>query len=142
MRLLHPGPDHVGSRLHPRGPCRIRRRDPRIHVGQSLSLRRVSEHRRRGSPSRGGPDWGGRPMRNFSYLRAGSVDEARRAAAQSGAMLLAGGTTLLDLAKCGVAEPDTVVDITHLRDLDSIAHDADGVSIGALAKMSAVAADG
>src|SRR4051812_4852457 len=81
-------------------------------------------------------------MRNFSYLRAGSADEARRAAAQSGAMLLAGGTTLLDLAKCGVAAPETVVDITHLRDLDSVVHDADEVSIGALAKMSAVAADG
>ena len=38
-------------------------------------------------------------MRDFSYLRAGSVDEARRAAALPATMLLAGGTTLLDLAK-------------------------------------------
>ena len=44
-------------------------------------------------------------MRDFSYQRAGSQDEARRAAAATGAMLLAGGTTLLDLAKCGVAAP-------------------------------------
>jgi xanthine dehydrogenase YagS FAD-binding subunit len=80
-------------------------------------------------------------MRNFTYLRAGSVDEARRAAGRSGAMLLAGGTTLLDLAKCGVAEPETVVDITHLQGLDAIALDAAGVTIGALAKMTAVAAD-
>jgi len=80
-------------------------------------------------------------MKNFSYLRPASMDEARRAAAQAGAMLLAGGTTLLDLAKCGVAEPETVVDITHLRDLDTIAFDAEGVTIGALAKMSTVASD-
>jgi xanthine dehydrogenase YagS FAD-binding subunit len=80
-------------------------------------------------------------MKNFAYLRATSVDEARHAAAQAGAMLLAGGTTLLDLAKCGVAQPETVVDITHLRGLDAIVLDANGVTIGALAKMSAVAAD-
>ena len=80
-------------------------------------------------------------MRNFAYLRPGSVDEARTAAAQSGAMLLAGGTTLLDLAKCGVAEPETVVDITHLQGLDTIAFTGAGVTIGALAKMSAVSTD-
>jgi xanthine dehydrogenase YagS FAD-binding subunit len=56
-------------------------------------------------------------------------------------MLLAGGTTLLDLAKCGIAAPDTVVDITHLAGLDTIALDEHGVSIGALARMSWVADD-
>jgi len=80
-------------------------------------------------------------MRNFNYLRAQTVDEAQRAAAQAGAMLLAGGTTLLDLAKCGVTAPETVVDITHLQGLDTIAYDNGGVTIGALAKMSTVAAD-
>jgi xanthine dehydrogenase YagS FAD-binding subunit len=80
-------------------------------------------------------------MRNFAYLRAGSVDEARSAAARTGAMLLAGGTTLVDLAKCGVAMPETVVDITHLRGFDRIEHAASGVTIGSLAKMSTVAAE-
>jgi xanthine dehydrogenase YagS FAD-binding subunit len=80
-------------------------------------------------------------MRNFAYLRPGSVEEARDASARTGAMLLAGGTTLLDLAKCGVAEPETVVDITHLQGLDTIAFTGGGVTIGALAKMSAVSAD-
>lgn len=78
-------------------------------------------------------------MRDFSYLRAYSVDAARQAAALPGAMLLAGGTTLVDLAKCGVAEPDTVVDITHLNGLDGITVDDRGAMIGALAKMSSVA---
>ncbi|MCP9232975.1 xanthine dehydrogenase family protein subunit M [Mesorhizobium sp. LMG 17147] len=78
-------------------------------------------------------------MRDFSYLRAGSVDAAREAAALPGAMLLAGGTTLVDLAKCGVAEPETVVDITHLTGLDTIVIDDRGATIGALARMSTVA---
>ncbi|MER9071759.1 xanthine dehydrogenase family protein subunit M [Mesorhizobium sp. M0904] len=78
-------------------------------------------------------------MRDFSYLRANSVDAARQASAQPGAMLLAGGTTLVDLAKCGVAEPDTLVDITHLAGLDRIEVDDRGVTIGALAKMSSIA---
>ena len=78
-------------------------------------------------------------MRDFSYFRAGSLDDARQHATQPGAMLLAGGTTLLDLAKCGVAEPDSVVDISHLSGLSQIAADADGVTIGALAKMEDVA---
>ncbi|WP_376703746.1 xanthine dehydrogenase family protein subunit M [Mesorhizobium sp. ISC25] len=78
-------------------------------------------------------------MRDFSYLRAGSVNAASEAAALPGAMLLAGGTTLVDLAKCGVAEPETVVDITHLTGLDTIAVDDQGATIGALARMSQVA---
>jgi xanthine dehydrogenase YagS FAD-binding subunit len=80
-------------------------------------------------------------MRNFAYVRAGSLAEAQQAAANPAAMLLAGGTTLIDLAKCGIAAPDTVVDIGHLAGLDTIALDEQGVSIGALARMSWVADD-
>ena len=80
-------------------------------------------------------------MRDFSYHRASSPDDARQAGAATGAMLLAGGTTLLDLAKCGVAAPERVIDITHLKGLDAIRLDAEGALIGALAKMSHVADD-
>lgn len=78
-------------------------------------------------------------MRNFSYSRAASIDEARALAALPAHALLAGGTTLLDLAKCGVAEPETVVDITRLTGLNAIRVDATGAYIGALATMSHVA---
>ncbi|HUO90220.1 MAG TPA: xanthine dehydrogenase family protein subunit M [Rhizomicrobium sp.] len=78
-------------------------------------------------------------MNNFGYTRAGSVDDARKASAQLGHLLLAGGTTLLDLVKCGVLEPDTVVDITHLDGLDTVKVDGQGATIGALAKMGRVA---
>jgi xanthine dehydrogenase YagS FAD-binding subunit len=80
-------------------------------------------------------------MKDFSYSRAASLDEASRLAGQPGAMLLAGGTTLVDLAKCGVAEPNQVVDITHLKGLDAIKVDRHGAYLGALAKMSHVADD-
>ncbi|PKA44754.1 FAD-binding molybdopterin dehydrogenase [Rhizobium sullae] len=78
-------------------------------------------------------------MKEFSYLRASSTDQAREAAVRHGAMLIAGGTTLLDLAKCGIAEPETVVDITFIPDLNSISSTETGVTIGALAKMAEVA---
>ncbi|AJD46416.1 xanthine dehydrogenase family protein subunit M [Rhizobium sp. SEMIA 4085] len=78
-------------------------------------------------------------MKEFSYLRASSADQAREAAARQGAMVIAGGTTLLDLAKCGIAAPETVVDITFLSGLDAISSNETGVTIGALAKMSEVA---
>ncbi|MBB3996457.1 FAD binding domain-containing protein [Aureimonas pseudogalii] len=75
-------------------------------------------------------------MRDFSYSRAETLDAARAAAARSGAMLIAGGTTLLDLAKCGVAAPETVIDITRLPGLADISVGADGARIGALATMA------
>jgi xanthine dehydrogenase YagS FAD-binding subunit len=78
-------------------------------------------------------------MRDFSYSRAASTEDARQASLQAGAVLLAGGTTLLDLAKCGVAEPETVIDITHLSGLDGIAVNEEGAVIGTLAKMGTVA---
>ncbi|WGF88563.1 FAD binding domain-containing protein [Marinivivus vitaminiproducens] len=80
-------------------------------------------------------------MRAFDYVRADTIEAARQAAASPGTMILAGGTTLLDLAKCGVATPDTVVDITRLEGLDSVERIEGGVRIGALATMAAVARD-
>jgi xanthine dehydrogenase YagS FAD-binding subunit len=78
-------------------------------------------------------------MRDFSYSRPTSAEAAREASLQVGAMLLAGGTTLLDLAKCGVAEPQAVIDITHLSGLDGIVVDDAHATIGTLAKMGTVA---
>ncbi|TCU30706.1 xanthine dehydrogenase YagS FAD-binding subunit [Rhizobium azibense] len=78
-------------------------------------------------------------MKEFSYFRPSSADQAREAAARQGAMVIAGGTTLLDLAKCGIAAPESVVDITFLPGLDAVSSTQSGVTIGALAKMSDVA---
>lgn len=79
-------------------------------------------------------------MRNFAYFRVESVPDAITATAQhTGARFLAGGTTMLDLMKCGVEDPAALVDITRLPDLDVIDIGADQIRIGALAHMSDVA---
>ncbi|HWL80397.1 MAG TPA: xanthine dehydrogenase family protein subunit M [Roseomonas sp.] len=80
-------------------------------------------------------------MKAFSYQRAASLAAARQQAATTGAAILAGGTTLLDLAKCQVARPEQVIDITRLPGLDEITLDAQGLRIGALARMARVAED-
>ena len=80
-------------------------------------------------------------MMNFDYSRATSLDEAAALAGRPGAMLLAGGTTLLDLAKCEVARPETVIDLTRLPGLNTITVGESGATIGALATMSRVAED-
>jgi carbon-monoxide dehydrogenase medium subunit len=51
-------------------------------------------------------------MRDFVYHRPASLDEARRLAAKEGAMLLAGGQTLLRDLKHGWHSPSSLVDIT------------------------------
>jgi xanthine dehydrogenase YagS FAD-binding subunit len=79
-------------------------------------------------------------MRNFAYFRAESVPDAMKAtASHTGARFLAGGTTMLDLMKCGVEDPASLVDITRLPNLDRIEIEADRVRIGALVRMSDVA---
>ncbi|MET0741953.1 MAG: xanthine dehydrogenase family protein subunit M [Microvirga sp.] len=80
-------------------------------------------------------------MMDFDYARATSLAEATALARHPGAMLLAGGTTLLDLMKCDVARPGTLIDLTRLPDLDGITVDASRAVIGALARMSRVADD-
>jgi xanthine dehydrogenase YagS FAD-binding subunit len=78
-------------------------------------------------------------MIDFSYRRATDVAEATQRLAPH-AMLLAGGTSLLDLAKCGVARPAELIDISRLPDLDAVSVDGEGATIGALATMARVAA--
>lgn len=78
-------------------------------------------------------------MRDFSYARPSDIATAVREAAAPGARFLAGGTTLLDLMKCGVEYPARMVDITRLPGLSTISREGDKLLIGALAKMSHVA---
>src|SRR6202012_4698406 len=52
---------------------------------------------------------------------------------------LAGGTTMVDLMKCGVEVPSALIDITRLPGLDTIEAGPARVRVGALSKMSDVA---
>lgn len=74
----------------------------------------------------------------FQYARAADETQAK-AAFGLGARYLAGGTTLIDLAREGVEEPVRLVDITALP-LGAIEQTPGGVRLGALATMSEVAA--
>jgi xanthine dehydrogenase YagS FAD-binding subunit len=78
-------------------------------------------------------------MQSFSLTRPAGVDAACAAAAGADAAFIAGGTDLMQLMKQEVERP------THLIDLDGVLSDAvevrqDGLRIGALARMSDVAA--
>lgn len=79
-------------------------------------------------------------MRTFDFVRAHEVGAAIDAVAHDrSARFLAGGTTLVDLMKCGVEEPGRVVDVTGLQGLDAIEADGSRLHLGALARMSDVA---
>jgi len=79
-------------------------------------------------------------VRLFDYLRAEKTTTAITEAADPETKFLAGGTTLLDLMKLNVERPAHLVDITRLPGLDTIDVSTDVIRIGALAKMSKVAA--
>lgn len=78
-------------------------------------------------------------MRPYTFTQARSVREAVRGTGPETAFL-AGGTTLVDLMKLEVMTPERVVDINQLP-LDGITLDSKGLHIGALERMSDVAAD-
>jgi xanthine dehydrogenase YagS FAD-binding subunit len=78
----------------------------------------------------------------FRYERASDAPAAIELLAQApSGTFLGGGTNLVDLMKLGVAQPDLLVDITHLP-YDRIEPLPEGgVRIGALARNSDLAAD-
>ncbi len=81
-------------------------------------------------------------MKPFAYARpADAAAAVRDVAADPGAVVLAGGTNLVDHLKLGVAQPDRVVDVRTLTSR-AITDTADGgLRIGAAVTNSALAAD-
>jgi aerobic carbon-monoxide dehydrogenase medium subunit len=77
-------------------------------------------------------------MRDFIYHRPSSLDEARRLAREDGAMLLAGGQTLLRDMKLGLHSPQSLVDIGRLISRHIELRDS-SISIGAGATHAEVA---
>src|SRR5262244_2799858 len=77
-------------------------------------------------------------MRDFVYHHPTSLDEARQLALEEGAMLLAGGQTLLRDMKRGMHAPASLIDITGIVPKHIELH-AGGVSIGAGATHAEVA---
>lgn len=82
-------------------------------------------------------------MQTFAFNRAASTDQAIRLGAasqtaQQGAQVrfIAGGTTLTDLMKLGVEQPQQLVDINHLPLAEITAIDGGGLKVGALVRNS------
>ena len=79
-------------------------------------------------------------MKNFSYARATSVQDAiARTRQNSAAVLIAGGTNLVDRLKVFLDQPDQLVDVSRLP-LKQIERTRDGgLAIGALVTNTALA---
>jgi xanthine dehydrogenase YagS FAD-binding subunit len=78
-------------------------------------------------------------MHPFEYARVTAIPQALTSGAADSAKFIAGGTNLIDLMKCEVEHPARVVDINALP-LSTIEAVKGGIRIGALARMSDVAA--
>jgi xanthine dehydrogenase YagS FAD-binding subunit len=79
-------------------------------------------------------------MHPFEYSRAAGIQQALTSGAAESAKFIAGGTNLIDLMKCEVEHPARVVDINSLP-LSAVEQVKGGIRIGALARMSDVAAN-
>ena len=80
-------------------------------------------------------------MQPFTYARPASLDEAFHLAQRPGAMLLAGGTTMVDLMRGDLSAPSSIVDIGHLAELAAFDTAGPVLRFGALARMADVAED-
>ena len=78
-------------------------------------------------------------MKNFTYKRADSVDEAMHLAGQTaGTKFLGGGTNLVDLMRENIEAPDALVDVTYLSsDIEELPNGV--LRIGAGVKNTALA---
>ncbi|MFG1695311.1 FAD binding domain-containing protein [Nonomuraea sp. NPDC049309] len=76
-------------------------------------------------------------MKPFEYARAATAAEAVREFTP-GTMYLGGGTNLVDLMRLGVAEPERLVDVSHLP-LDEIEQVRDRVRVGATVRNTDLA---
>jgi xanthine dehydrogenase YagS FAD-binding subunit len=79
-------------------------------------------------------------MNPFTYERVSAPEAALRAGAMRGVKFLGGGTNLVDLMKDGVEMPTTLVDVNHIG-LETVRASADGATIGAAVKNTALAND-
>lgn len=76
-------------------------------------------------------------VKDFEYFRPKTIDEAVSLYREGGkgARLLAGGTELVNEIRFGKSQPDLVVDLKHIRELDFMHPGPEGVSIGALYRV-------
>ena len=76
-------------------------------------------------------------MRLFDYSRPTTVAEAAQLLGDLGedAALLAGGTSLMNMAKLGLAEPEHVISLSGIPELHGLRDSADGLVLGAMTTL-------
>lgn len=79
-------------------------------------------------------------MQSFAYHSPASLADAARLAAQDDAKIIAGGQTLLQSMKLGLAAPSALVDLRAIAELKGISVGGGAVKIGAGTTHAAVAA--
>jgi xanthine dehydrogenase YagS FAD-binding subunit len=77
-------------------------------------------------------------MKNFEYVRVGSLQEAIESARPASTQYIAGGTELLNWMRLGIAAPDRVVDIRALNAQRDIRRDGSELIVGALATLNEI----
>jgi len=81
-------------------------------------------------------------IRNFVYVKAGSIAEAVKALSTKGARIHAGGTDLLGCMRDEIFAVDKVVTISGIQSLKGISPQSDGgLRIGALTTLADIAAN-
>ncbi len=78
-------------------------------------------------------------MKPFNFIKAENLESAI-APQKEAAQYIAGGTNLVDLMKKNIAQPNTILDVTAALP-NKVVKKPLGISIGAMARNSAVAAD-
>lgn len=79
-------------------------------------------------------------MYQFEYVRASSVQEASQKAREGG-QYLAGGQTLLASMKQRLAQPEALLDLGSLAELQGIREEGSGIVIGAMTRHQDVGTD-
>lgn len=79
-------------------------------------------------------------MKNFTYIRATSVEAAIKQGQEPQSLFIAGGTNLLDRLKVFLDEPSRLVDISRLEEMKQIQFTpTEGLTIGALVTNTTLA---
>src|SRR5438445_6944514 len=146
MRLLHIRANHVGGCAVERTLWARGRGSEGVHERKYLPLRRLSQHCRCYSECAAKRQAAKSRMKTFALTRASDSGQAiataaKATTAQQGAEIrfIGGGTTLIDLMKLNVEQPNTLIDINRLP-LDKIEALPDGgLTIGAVVRNSDLA---
>ena len=79
----------------------------------------------------------------FDYVRPSTAEEAcaHLAEADGGAVVLAGGQSLMPLLALRMSQPFILVDINRVASLKGVARTAEGVRIGAGVRQAEIVAD-